>query len=99
MMQIEENTLASINAQLQKRRLKLSDAFADFDKLRSGRVTANQFRRVMKINDITLTDEQLEMMLNCYGKRQVDKANSCNNKERVMKANIHDGNNTDAVYY
>ena len=98
MMQNKENTLTSINAQLQKRRLKLSDAFADFDKLRSGRVTANQFIRVMKINDIALTDEQLEALLSYYCKRHVDKSDSLNNKKCVVPLNINNGN-SDAVHY
>lgn len=56
----------------------------------------------MKINEIVLTDEQLETVLNCYRKRQVDKTDSSNNKERTMQTRINDSGDVhcdDAVYY
>mmetsp|Transcript_1237 Transcript_1237/g.2809 ORF Transcript_1237/g.2809 Transcript_1237/m.2809 type:complete len:480 (-) Transcript_1237:290-1729(-) len=46
--------------------LPLRSTFQDFDRTSSGRVTRNQFKRVMDMMQCNLTDAQLELLLEVY---------------------------------
>lgn len=55
-------TMDKIRAQVVKRRARMDDFFTDFDRLHRGRVTKGQFRRVLAVNQINLTDEELKAL-------------------------------------
>lgn len=48
------------------RQLPLKVAFQDFDRTRSGRVTRNQFQRVLDMMNVTLAEEQIQLLLQTY---------------------------------
>ncbi|GET86689.1 hypothetical protein, conserved [Leishmania tarentolae] len=49
-------------AQVGKRRIFLKSFFADFDRLRCGRITAAQFARVLTNNDVHLSPEEMRAL-------------------------------------
>lgn len=60
-------------AQIIQRRVRLDDFFIDFDRLNRGRVTKGQFRRVLAVNGISLTEKEYEALEDAF---DYDKLNS-----------------------
>jgi Ca2+-binding EF-hand superfamily protein len=56
-----------IRKDVQSRRLMLRNVFQDFDRTRNGRVTQNQFARIMAMNSIKLSDEDVALLCEIYG--------------------------------
>ena len=48
------------------RRVRIEEFFLDFDKLRKGRVTRNQFKAILSSMNFNLTDDEFEYLCNKY---------------------------------
>lgn len=53
------DVIGKVRVQVAKRRLRIQDQFADFDKLRSGQVTVDRFRRCLTLMGCSITDAEL----------------------------------------
>ncbi|RNF22887.1 uncharacterized protein Tco025E_03024 [Trypanosoma conorhini] len=62
-----DEVLQKVRVRVAQRRLRLDDFFTDFDSLRSGRITAAQFRRALAVNSIQLTDAEFEALKDAFG--------------------------------
>jgi hypothetical protein len=49
------------------KRVRISEFFKDFDKLRKGRVTKTQFKAILSTLSFTLTDEEYNTLIERYG--------------------------------
>lgn len=56
-----ESALTKIRVEVGKKRIRVNDRFADFDKLRSGVVTRDQFRRCLATMQVTTTVTDAEL--------------------------------------
>ncbi|ORC88531.1 uncharacterized protein TM35_000161690 [Trypanosoma theileri] len=65
-MSLVEDVLQKVRVHVAQRRMRLDDFFTDFDSLRSGRITAEQFRRALAVNDIKLTETEFEALKNAF---------------------------------
>ncbi|RNF07686.1 hypothetical protein TraAM80_03208 [Trypanosoma rangeli] len=61
-----DEVLQKVRVRVAQRRLRLDDFFTDFDSLRSGRITANQLRRVLAVNSIQLADAEFEALKEAF---------------------------------
>ncbi|EKF39275.1 hypothetical protein MOQ_000499 [Trypanosoma cruzi marinkellei] len=61
-----ESIIQRVRVRVAQRRLRLDDFFADFDSLRSGRITAAQFRRALAVNSIQLSDAEFETLTSAF---------------------------------
>lgn len=61
-----ERALNQVRAQATQRRLRMDDFFSDFDHLNRGRITPEQFRRVLTVNSIILSDEEKEALTTAF---------------------------------
>ena len=48
------------------KRVRIEEFFRDFDKLRKGRVTRNQFKSILSSMNFTLTDDEFESLADKY---------------------------------
>lgn len=55
-----------VRTRVQTQRVRITEFFHDYDRLRSGFVTAGQFKRVLDTSGIELTDSQVETILKNY---------------------------------
>ena len=55
-----------IRLECKKRRIRLNDFFTTFDRLHTKRCTKSQFYRALTISNITLTTDEVDMLLNRY---------------------------------
>lgn len=77
--------LAKVSMQLSRRRARIDDFFFDHDRLRTGRITPDHFRRVLSLNKVNITrDEMLSLMEICTEK--------CSN-EAKLQGKDHGGHN------
>ena len=55
-----------LRAAVVMRRVRIEEFFLDFDKLRKGRVTRNQFKAILSSMNFNLTDDEFEYLCNKY---------------------------------
>jgi Ca2+-binding EF-hand superfamily protein len=55
-----------LKAEIVMNKLRIHEYFGDFDKLRKGFITKDQFRRVLELTGIQLSDEQFNMLMDRY---------------------------------
>ena len=55
-----------VRTRVQTQRVRITEFFHDYDRLRSGFVTAGQFKRVLDTSGIELTDSQVGTILKNY---------------------------------
>lgn len=55
-----------LQAQVVMKRVRIEEFFMDFDKLRKGRVTKNQFEQVLSMLNFNLTKEEFDSLTNKY---------------------------------
>ncbi|GMI14317.1 hypothetical protein TrVE_jg2175 [Triparma verrucosa] len=55
-----------IRLECKKRRIRLNDFFTTFDRLHTKRCTKSQFYRALTISNITLTTDEVDMLVNRY---------------------------------
>lgn len=68
-MSLAELAMGKTRAQIAQRRIRLDDFFTDFDRLRTGRLTADRFRRVLTLHNIVLTEEEMNALIAAYQTR------------------------------
>jgi len=56
-----------IKAHVVMYKIRIDQFFLDFDKLRKGTVTKDQFRRVLALSGVTVEDYQYDLLVNKYG--------------------------------
>jgi Ca2+-binding EF-hand superfamily protein len=56
---MSQDVIGKVRVEVAKRRLRIQDQFADFDKLRSGQITADRFRRCLTQMGCPITDADL----------------------------------------
>lgn len=61
-----------VRAQAIKRRVRMEDFFTDFDHLHRGRVTRGQFRRVLAVNQIALSEKEQEALEDAFDAVECD---------------------------
>ncbi|KAG5505941.1 hypothetical protein JIQ42_06736 [Leishmania sp. Namibia] len=62
MVSLSDSAMRKARAQVGKRRIFLKSFFADFDHLRSGRITAVQFSRVLANNNVHLSPDEMHAL-------------------------------------
>ncbi|KAJ3311004.1 hypothetical protein HDU76_003229 [Blyttiomyces sp. JEL0837] len=70
-----DKLLMRIKTKAKTERMRVIDFMADFDHLRHGKITRNEFRRVLKVLFLNLTEAELltlESMFACDGGKMVD---------------------------
>ena len=55
-----------LKAEIVMRKIRIQEFFGDFDKLRKGYITKDQFRRVLELTGIQISDDQFNMLMNKY---------------------------------
>nr|CCC95277.1 unnamed protein product [Trypanosoma congolense IL3000] len=65
-MSLVNDVLQRVRVHIAQRRLRLNDFFSDFDRLRSGRITAEQMRRALAVNYIPLSDEEFAALVSAF---------------------------------
>ncbi|KEG11398.1 hypothetical protein DQ04_02661030 [Trypanosoma grayi] len=65
-MGVVDDVLQRTRLHVAQRRLRLDDFFMDFDSLRSGRITAAQFRRALAVNHIELNEEEFAALASAF---------------------------------
>ncbi|KAH8619205.1 hypothetical protein ERJ75_000188600 [Trypanosoma vivax] len=73
-MSVVSDVLQRVRVRVAQRRLRLNDFFADFDKLRSGRITAEQLRRVLAVNNVQLSEEEFHALIEHFAAPLVKQA-------------------------
>eukprot|EP00796_Vickermania_ingenoplastis_P004814 gene4814-3456_t len=71
-----ETTLDKVRAQVTQRRLRMDDFFTDFDRLHRGRITPEQFRRVLAVSRIQLTDEERLVLVDAFDAMKMEAASA-----------------------
>lgn len=61
-----EVAMDKVRAQVTQRRLRMDDFFTDFDRLNRGRITPEQFRRVLTVSRILLSDEEKAALVDAF---------------------------------
>jgi Ca2+-binding EF-hand superfamily protein len=61
-----EDVLARIRVICKQQRIRVSEFFRDFDKLRSGFITATQFRIGLNMAKIVLSMQEFDELVNCF---------------------------------
>lgn len=61
-----DDVLERIKAITVMKRIRITEFFLDFDKLRKGVVTKDQFRRILSLSGFTLTDNEYQSLENRY---------------------------------
>lgn len=55
-----------LKAEIVMRKIRIQEFFIDFDKLRKGYITPDQFRRVLELTGLQITNDQFQMLLDKY---------------------------------
>ncbi|KAH9599857.1 hypothetical protein LSM04_009169 [Trypanosoma melophagium] len=87
-MSLVEDVIQKVRVHVAQRRLRLDDFFTDFDSLRSGRITAEQFRRALAVNDIKLTETEFEALKNAFAASEARHTASTTNSPRGTSMDV-----------
>mmetsp|Transcript_11299 Transcript_11299/g.7820 ORF Transcript_11299/g.7820 Transcript_11299/m.7820 type:complete len:90 (-) Transcript_11299:1809-2078(-) len=83
------------------KRVRIEEFFRDFDKLRKGRVTKNQFKSVLSMMNFTMTDNEFNFLANKYVTNDPEKffnyATFCDNMNLAFTTKGIDKNPTTKV--
>lgn len=66
--------LDHVRAQVTQRRLRMDDFFADFDHLNRGRITPEQFRRVLTVSRILIAEEEMSALIDAFDAASMEAA-------------------------
>lgn len=75
-MSAVEVALDKVRAQVTQRRLRMDDFFTDFDRLNRGRVTPEQFRRVLAVSRILISEEEKMLLIDAFDAIKLQEASN-----------------------
>lgn len=102
-LKMNYNAVANIEEKIRSititKRIRPNELFLDYDKLRSGFVTDSQFFRVLWQNvGIKLTEDEEEILKDCYGRGNFNYREFCKNIEKSVDPNVMNVNPNKQVY-
>jgi hypothetical protein len=88
-----------LQALIVMKRVRIEEFFRDFDKLRKGKVTVNQFKSIVSLLNFRLTEAELDALAATYGTddRQFNYFSFCNNINQAFTIKGIDKNPTTNV--